>query len=65
MDVFLAILILVPTAAALLVGSLYILGTLAMSVVAAVDATMAGIRHRFGEHGAMRHTHYGTRALHH
>jgi hypothetical protein len=65
MDVFLAVLIIVPTAAALLVGSLYILVMVAMSAVAAVDATVAGIRHRFGEHGAMRHTHYGTPALHH
>ena len=65
MDVFLSVLILVPTALVLAAGALYVIGVLAITVAAAIDATAAGIRHRYGEAGRLRGTHYGTPAMHH
>jgi hypothetical protein len=65
MDWFLAILITVPTAAALLMGCLIILGSVVMNLAAGVQGVIVALRHRFGEGGRLRHTPYGSPALHH
>jgi len=65
MDMILTILIVTLSSLVLMVGALYVIGTVAMAVVAAVDATVVGIRHRYGQAGRLRGTHYGTPAMHH
>lgn len=61
MPEFLAVLIIVPTVAVLGMGALYIVGTIIMSVVSAVDAVIVSVRHRL--HAPRKH--FGTPALHH
>jgi uncharacterized membrane protein YdfJ with MMPL/SSD domain len=65
MDVILTVLIVTLTSLVLIVGALYVIGTVVMTVVAAIDATVVGIRHRYGQSGRLRGTHYGTPAMHH
>jgi len=65
MDVILTVLIVTLTSLVLMLGALYVVGTMAMAVIAAIDATVVGIRHRYGQSGRLRGTHYGTPAMHH
>lgn len=65
MDVFLAILILVPTVAVLVIGALWVIGTVVGSVVAGVDGIVVALRHRYGASNRFYDTHYRTPAMHH
>lgn len=55
MDAFLTILILVPSAAVVVAGVLYILGMIAMGTVAGVDALVVAARHHIGHAGRLGH----------
>jgi hypothetical protein len=55
MPEFLTILILVPTAAVVAAGALYILAMIAMGVAAGVDAVVVATRHRIHHTGHMSH----------
>lgn len=65
MEQLLAILILVPTVMVLTIGVLYIVGTIAMSGIAGIDAIVTTIRHRLRPSGRPHANHYGAAALHH
>lgn len=64
MPEFFAVLVLVPTAAVLAIGVLYIVGTIVIGLVSVVDAIVVALRDRF--HGTDRphNIHLGTPVPH-
>jgi hypothetical protein len=65
MEMFFAILILVPTVAVLAVGAAFIVGLLGIDLVGGVDGIVVGFRHRLHTSLRSANTHWGNAALHH
>ena len=65
MSTFWTAVILVPIALVLILSGLFIMVVLVVAVVGGVEGVYKAIEHRFGSHGMLRGSHYGTPALHH
>jgi hypothetical protein len=65
MSTFWTIVILVPVGLVLIFSGLFIVGMVVVAVIGGVEGIDKALVHRFGSHGMMRGSHYGTPVLHH
>jgi hypothetical protein len=65
MQMFFAILILVPTVGVLVIGALMIIWILALDLVGGVDGIVVGLQHRLHRSAHTTDTRWGNAALHH